>query len=50
MCLGYYIDGDQCAMRFICVKDGGIDNIENLEKKEKKTDEIREDKINALIP
>jgi hypothetical protein len=37
-------------MRFICVKDGGIDNIENLEKKEKKTDEIREDKINALIP
>jgi hypothetical protein len=27
-----------------------LTNIGNLEKKEKKTDEIREDKINALIP
>jgi hypothetical protein len=27
-----------------------LTDIRNLEKKEKKTDEIREDKINALIP
>jgi hypothetical protein len=27
-----------------------LTDIGNLEKKEKKTDEIREDKINALIP
>jgi hypothetical protein len=23
--LGCYIDGDECVVRFICVKDSGID-------------------------
>jgi len=41
--LGCYIDGDQCAVRFICVKDGGIERHLKLGEKEKKTDEIREE-------
>jgi hypothetical protein len=34
--LGCYIDGDQCAVRFICVKDGGVDRHWKLGGKEKK--------------
>ena len=36
---------DSFVLRMVVLTDIG-----NLEKKEKKTDEIREDKINALIP
>jgi hypothetical protein len=38
--------GDQCAVRFICVKDGGVDRHWKLggkEKKEKKNGEMREE-------
>jgi len=51
--LGSYIDGNQCAVRFICVKDGGVDRHWKLEdKRKRKGRQVRREKdnVSALIP
>jgi len=51
--LGCYIDGNQHAVRFICVKDGGVDRHWKLEdKRKRKRRQVRREKdnVSALIP
>jgi len=50
--LGCYIIGNQCAVRFICVKDSGVDRHWKLEdKRKRKRRQVRREKdnVSALI-